>query len=40
MADHDLLTVRQRTWSGFVKLIVYSSAATVLVLVGMAIFLL
>lgn len=40
MAEDTMLDEHRRTWSGFVKLIAYSLLGVVVVLAGMAIFLL
>ncbi|MFQ5772944.1 MAG: aa3-type cytochrome c oxidase subunit IV [Kiloniellaceae bacterium] len=40
MAENEMLEEHQRTWHGFVKLLVYSVAAVVLTLILMAAFLL
>lgn len=40
MANDQLLEEHRRTWKGFVRLITYSAAATVITLALMAIFLL
>lgn len=40
MAEDQMLRDHERTWGGFVKLIVYSTAAVVVTLALMAIFLL
>jgi hypothetical protein len=39
MSDDQMLHEHQKTWHGFVKLIQYSTAAVVITLVLMAIFL-
>ena len=38
--EHQMLIERQKTWKGFLRLFTWSSVAIVIVLVGMAIFLL
>ena len=40
MADDQMLEQHRRQWNGFVKLMVWSTIGVVVVLVGMAIFLL
>ena len=40
MSDQQMLEEHRQTWHGFVKLIAYSSVATVIALILMAIFLL
>lgn len=40
MADDQMLEERRKSWNGFVKLMTFSVAATVITLVLMAIFLL
>ncbi len=40
MAEDPMLESRRRTWRGFIRLIQFSLAATVLALIFMAIFLL
>jgi hypothetical protein len=39
MADQQMLDEHKRTWRGFVKLMTYSIAASVIILLLMAIFL-
>ncbi len=38
MADDQMIQERRRTWSGFVKLLAFSSAAAVICLALLAIF--
>ena len=40
MADDQMLQEHRRQWSGFVKLLTWSTAGVIVILVGMAIFLL
>lgn len=40
MADDQLLEEHRRTWHGFIKLMVWSTVGTVIILVLMALFLL
>lgn len=40
MSDDQMLREHRRQWHGFVKLLAYSTIAVVIVLAGMAIFLL
>ncbi len=40
MSDDPLLREHQSNWKGFVRLMTYSTALVVLILVGMALFLL
>ncbi len=39
MSDQQMLDERRKTWNGFVKLIIWSTAATALTLLLMLIFL-
>ena len=38
--EHQMLIEHQRTWKGFLRLMIWSTVFVVVVLVGMAIFLL